>query len=41
MFDFNNQNKRIEAYKLLNTLHLMEEWSHDPQLVKKFMKFAS
>jgi hypothetical protein len=39
MFDFKALEKRVEAYEFLNMLHLMQEWSHNKELVDKFHKF--
>jgi aminoglycoside phosphotransferase (APT) family kinase protein len=39
MFKFNNLKKRVEAYQFINILHLMQEWSHNPELRAKLNKY--
>lgn len=41
MFDFANLEQRVKAYELLNILHLMQDWSHDEQLIAKFNRFIN
>jgi hypothetical protein len=36
MFDYPQLDERIHIYQLLDTLRLLDEWSHNPKLVKTF-----
>lgn len=38
MFNFENQEERIIIYQLLDCLRLLEEWSHNSELVDRFHK---
>ncbi len=41
MFEFDNLNTRLKVYQLLDTLHLLLEWSHVPELRRKFYELLS
>jgi aminoglycoside phosphotransferase (APT) family kinase protein len=36
MFEFNNLDKRLKMYELIDVLHLLKDWSADKSLVRKY-----
>jgi len=41
MFEFNNLEERIKVYQLLDCLRLLEEWSHNQELMDRFRSLIS
>ena len=41
MFEFENLEERIKVYQLLDCLRLLEEWSHNQELVDRFRSLIS